>query len=359
MNILNILYTFHPGGVERLAIDVSNELASEGHNAHICVISEKYSTELLAQLDNKVELHLLEKQKKNSKIGYVKQILQIIDRKKIEIVHVHQGTLMNFFFLIKMLRPRVNFFFTVHDTYIFSNLSRMNQRLSVLICKKLIAISDAVLEDISQNGVQRKRIERVYNGVNFCKFSESAVQEKKEFYRIVNVARFFPEKKGQDILVKASAILKRKGIPIRVCFAGGELSESTHYISDMKQYAAELDVADSIVFLGNVTDVPSLLRTADVFCIPSRYEGFGIAAVEAMGMGLPCVASNIAGLNEVVDDEALGLLFELDNAEDLAVKLEYVITHKTEFNAEKIAANVRSRFSIETMTHQLVGIYRG
>lgn len=186
-----------------------------------------------------------------------------------------------------------------------------------------------------------------------------AAPEKKEFCRIVNVARFFPEKKGQDILIKASAILKRKGIPIQVCFAGGELSESTHYISDMQQYAAELDVADCIVFLGNVTDIPKLLKSADVFCIPSRYEGFGIAAVEAMGMGIPCVASNIAGLNEVVNDETLGLLFEVGNAEALAVKLEYMIAHRAEYRAEEIAANVRSRFSIETMTHQLLSIYQG
>lgn len=359
MNILNILYTFHPGGVERLAIDVSYEFAREGHNSHICIISEDYSRELLTQLDSKVELHLLVKQKRNRKLGYVRQILQIIDSGKIEAIHVHQGTLMNFYFLIKLLRPRVRFYFTVHDTFIFSNLSRMNQRLSVMLCEKLIAISDAVLEDILKNGVQRERIERVYNGVNFCKFKELAAPEKKKFYRIVNVARFFPEKKGQDILIKASAILKRKGIPIQVCFAGGELSESTHYISDMQQYAAELDVADCIVFLGNVTDIPKLLKSADVFCIPSRYEGFGIAAVEAMGMGIPCVASNIAGLNEVVNDEALGLLFEVGNAEDLAVKLEYMIANRAEYRAEEIAENVRSRFSIETMTHQLLSIYQG
>lgn len=359
MNILNILYTFHPGGVERLAIDVSNQLAKEGHSSHICIISEHYSTELLSQLDNEVDLYLLKRWKNNRKLGYIKQILQIIDSGKIEVIHVHQGTLMNFYFLIKLLRPRIRFYFTVHDTFIFSNLSKTNQRLSVLVCKKLIAISNAVFEDILKNGVERKKIERVYNGVNFRKFKELAAPEKKKFYRIVNVARFFPEKKGQDILIKASAILKRKGIPIQVCFAGGELSESTHYISDMQQYAAELDVADCIVFLGNVTDIPKLLKSADVFCIPSRYEGFGIAAVEAMGMGIPCVASNIDGLNEVINDEAMGVLFEVGNAEDLAVKLEYMIAHRDEYRAEEIAANVRSRFSIEAMSQQLLSIYQG
>ncbi len=359
MNILNILYTFYSGGVERLAIDVSNELVREGHSAHVCVISEKYSEELLAQLDKKVEVHLLERQGKNRKLGYLKQLFQIIDNRKIDVIHVHQGTLMNFFLLLKALRPRVKFFFTVHDTFIFSDLSRMNQRISALICKKLVAISNAVVDDICKNGVQKKKIERIYNGVNFSKFDEMAAPEQKDFYRIVNVARFFPEKKGQDILIEASAILKRKGIPVRVCFAGGELSESTHYIPDMKQYAAELDVTDNIEFMGNVNDIPGLLKTADVFCIPSRYEGFGIAAVEAMGMGIPCVASNIVGLNEVLNDSALGLLFDVGNAEDLAEKLEYVITHRAEYDAEKIANNVRSRFSIEAMAQRLVDIYRG
>ena len=55
--------------------------------------------------------------------------------------------------------------------------------------------------------------------------------------------------------------------------------------------------------------------------IPSNYEGFGISAVEAMATGLPCVASNIVGLNEVVDDSRVGKLFEVGNEIDLANKL--------------------------------------
>ena len=84
--------------------------------------------------------------------------------------------------------------------------------------------------------------------------------------------------------------------------------------------------------MGNVSDVPSLLAKADVFVVPSRFEGFGIVAVEAAAAGIPCVASNIDGLAEVVNDKRLGCLFEVGNAEALAQAIDSVVSNISYFN---------------------------
>lgn len=358
MNILNILYTFNPGGVERLAIDISNQLVKMNNNVHLCVISESYKEELLKQVNTDVIQHRLKKLNKNRKLGYLKQLLNIIDRNKIQVIHVHQGSLMSFYLILKVLRPSVRFYFTVHDTYIFSELSSKDRWLSRFICKKLIAISNAVVDNIEKNGVSKRKIVRVYNGVNFehFPFIERKNISNREV-QIVNVARFFPAKKGQDILIKAISILKNKGYSIHLSFAGGEVTESLNSISEMKELSKNLDVYENIDFLGNVSDVPSVLTSADIFCIPSRYEGFGISAVEALGTGLPCVASDIVGLNEVVNSRDLGELFEVGNERDLADKIEYVIKNYYDYNLRQISQNVRSRFSIESMARQLLNIY--
>ena len=176
--------------------------------------------------------------------------------------------------------------------------------------------------------------------------------------KIVNVARFFPKKKGQDILIKAAAILKQNGYKIKVIFTGGEIPQDPNAIDNMRQLAISMNVCDEIDFLGNVNNVIELLSSADIFCIPSRYEGFGIAAVEAMAMGIPCVASNIIGLDEVVNDKCLGELFEVDDENDLAVKLAYIIDNRSKFIARDISNHVKSRFSIQKMTEELVCIYQ-
>ena len=61
-----------------------------------------------------------------------------------------------------------------------------------------------------------------------------------------------------------------------------------------------LGLEGKVRFLGHVDDVRGLLKKADIFLIPSRWEGFGLAAVEAMNAGLPVIASDVAGLREIV-----------------------------------------------------------
>lgn len=357
MNILNILYNFYSGGVERLAIDVSNQMNEMSQNTHLCIISGKYSKELLKQITDGVHVHILKKGK-HKKINYLIQILKIIDGNNIEIIHVHQGTLMSFFLIIKMFRPKVRIYFTSHDTHIFSDLSRKDQKIAASICSGIISISDAVLEDIVRQGVKKSKIYRIYNGVDFSRFPlRKRDNDLSKGAVIANVARFVPEKKGQDILIRAAAILCDRGYKIRVRFAGGETAASVGETQHMRELATELGISCRVDFLGNVNNVSEFLDEADIFCLPSRYEGFGISAVEAMATGLPCIASDISGLNEVVNDSTLGILFNAENERDLANKIEYIILNKDKFNAEKISENVRSRFSIKHMCGELLAVY--
>lgn len=358
MNVLNVLYTFNSGGVERLAIDVSNEMAKQGHGVHLCIISEDYDQCLIQQISKDVNLHLLKKEKKYRKFNYLLQIIKIIDCCKIDVIHFHQGTLASFYFLLKCSRPKVRFYITIHDTYTFTQLMRKNQYLCRAICRKIIAISDAVAEDIAMNAVPKDKIRRVYNGVNFTRFPLVERGRPSDTMRIVNVARFYPPKKGQDILIKAGTILRSKGYKIELIFAGGTLQGHDNEIEKMKALANELNITSSVKFLGNVTDVLGVLREGDIFCIPSRYEGFGISAVEAMGTGMPCVASNITGLNEVVNDRAFGELFESENEVDLADKLMYMIDHIDSYRADEISSAIKLRFSIENMVESLIRVFQ-
>ena len=359
MKILNVFYSFKQGGVERLGIAIANQLANyRDVESDVCIISKEYSEELLSEFSKTVKVFKLESKRKLRKLQYVRQLIRIIKENEIDVVHVHQGNLMPFFLLIKTACPDVTFYFTVHDTYIFSSdLNEMDRKIANLICKRIIAISDGVVKDIRSCGIKKEKIKRIYNGINFDKFKMVERKDRKEPFKIINVARFYPQKKGQDVLIKATAILKERGYRIKIIFAGDEPQGVNVEMNRMKELAKTIGVLDNMVFLGNIQDVNKELEQADIFCIPSNYEGFGISAVEAMATGLPCVASNIVGLNEVVDDSRVGKLFEVGNEIDLANKLEEVITHIDQYNSSVISSYARKRFSIQNMCEILLEVY--
>ncbi len=357
MKVLNIFYNFKQGGVERLGISVANCLTKHGVDSYVCIINDERDMNLINLFDSNVHVILLKKRGQNRKIGYLKQLVTLIKKEKIDVMHVHQGTLMPFYMLVKLLCPSLKIFFTVHDTYIYSELASKYRIIANIICKKLIAISDAVVDDMTSHGLNSNMICRIYNGVKFDDFEVRTNNIVKKYPIIVNVARFFPQKKGQDTLIKAVAELKKRGVIVKVLFAGGELYEGEGSLSRMIELAEKLGVDAQIEFLGNVTDVNSLLQKANIFCIPSNYEGFGISAVEAMGTGLPCVSSNVPGLSEVVSSDRIGKKFEAGDYVGLANALQEVIQSIDSYNPQDIADYVRNRFSIDGMIHSLLQAY--
>lgn len=95
--------------------------------------------------------------------------------------------------------------------------------------------------------------------------------------------------------------------------------------SELEELASELSLDGLVEFLGTREDIPQLMRDADIFFIPSVWEGFGIAAVEAMASGLPVVAGNVPGLREVVGNKA-GMLVNPSSSSEMAAALKKMIS---------------------------------
>ncbi|MEU1507347.1 glycosyltransferase [Kitasatospora sp. NPDC005748] len=123
-------------------------------------------------------------------------------------------------------------------------------------------------------------------------------------------------KKDQSTLLAAHAELCRGRPPARLVVIGaGPLDER------LRARAAELGVADSVLFTGSRPDVPALLPGLDVFTLSSRQEGLPVALMEAMTSGLPAVVTRVGGMPEVLDDGEQGLLVEPGDPVALAAAL--------------------------------------
>lgn len=124
--------------------------------------------------------------------------------------------------------------------------------------------------------------------------------------------------KGHEYLIRAMANLKPETYPVKVLLVGDGPAKKR-----LQQLAQQLRIADIIQFLGRRHDVPNILASSDIFVLPSEAEGMSNALLEAMATGLPCVAANISANRAIITHRQTGLLFLVNNVDDLARNLEY------------------------------------
>jgi glycosyltransferase involved in cell wall biosynthesis len=125
----------------------------------------------------------------------------------------------------------------------------------------------------------------------------------------------------------------------------------------LEAQAETLGVTSRVHFLGRRMDVAELLKMADIYVHPAAFEGFGIAAAEALTAGKPVVASNVPGLAQVVGDA--GILVPPGDVETLAAEVRTLINSPDRRQQLSRAAVERGRqFSIETTVAAYIDLYR-
>jgi glycosyltransferase involved in cell wall biosynthesis len=170
---------------------------------------------------------------------------------------------------------------------------------------------------------------------------------------IVNVARH-EFQKGLSHLVDAIGLLRDR--PRLVLLQAGRRG---HTSDELGERARRTGAGDRIRFLGYRDDVPELLAAADVFVFPSIYEGLGGALIEAMALGLPIVASDIAAMREVLEPGRNALLVEPGDAAGLAAAISTLLDDPARRSAfgERSRAIFEERFGLERSVARLTELY--
>ena len=137
---------------------------------------------------------------------------------------------------------------------------------------------------------------------------------------IVSVGRFAPEK-GHRYLIEALSFIKPEDIAWSCIFLGdGELE------TELRALAEKHGLSEQIKFPGFCEDVFSVLLSADVFALPSLHESSPNALIEAMGVGLPCIASDVGGISDLIENGENGVRVPPKDPEELAAALYWVLT---------------------------------
>ena len=187
----------------------------------------------------------------------------------------------------------------------------IEDRILARITDKIVCVSESGRDYYSRvEKIPIHKFEVIHNCIDISKFevNKSKNELRSEYgfchdkFIVGTVANFF-EWKGHKHLLDAWSNLYKKLPQAKLLLIGwGPLKNSC------KRMAADLGISQSVSFLGERSDIPELLRTMDVFVLPSLHEGFGIVLLEAMCSSLPIVASNVGGIPEAIQDGVTGLL---------------------------------------------------
>lgn len=326
MKLLYLLFSFTTGGTERLVCDICNEMAKRDHQVHLYVVNDLYDQSMLDALDSKVCVQLQKRPAGGGgKLQTLLQIAKYIRRNHIDVVHCNSLDAPELLLLKPFFAPRARVLYTVHGMHQMRQKSRFKIMLRNLLCYRVIAISQCVKEDIIAAGIKASKVVTVPNAVDLSRFVPTEKTMDPEAPVIGNVARIQPQVKGQDVLIRAISLLKQEYPHIRCLFAGGPAKSDQVSLAQLQDLTAQLELTENISFVGNITDVPTFLSGIDIFALPSRSEGFGISLVEAMAMGIPCIASNLEGPAEVMEQGKYGWLFPCEDAQALAAMLSDMI----------------------------------
>ena len=362
MKILYLLFSFTTGGTEHLVSDICNEMVKRNNDVHLYIVNDLYDESMLRLLNHKVQV-FLQKRRVGSldKLSAVWQLTKYIRRNKIEVVHCNALMTPQLLLLKPLLFRKVKVVHTVHGVGQYEHLKKWDIALRNKLCDNIIAISKAVQKDIIQAGADPSKVILVYNAIDVGKFNPETERKFKPNRVVIgNVARFVPEKKGQNILLKAVALLQKKYPDIQCYFAGGPDIDHQSAFIQFKNEVHSLKLDQNIHLLGNIEDVTAFLKKIDIFVLPSQSEGFGISLVEAMAMEIPCIASNLYGPVEVLENGKRGILFEVENITELTKKIDIMIKNYPEYKkiAKENRLYVQQRFGIKTMTDKLIAIYK-
>jgi len=322
-NVLHVVSRLPLGGVENMLMKVVRGYDRDRFNPIICCMKEGGEVaDSLKQSGFRVEI-LDKMQGHGFDWRTVIALYKFIKNENIHILRTHQyhanlyGRIAGLLAGVPVIIP------SFHSRYVSPAEPKMHRRLlnSMLghFSDALVAVSPAVYSDIIKyDKVDSSKIKVIYNGVKISDFSPDvpkAENRKKlnlpeDVFIIGSVGRL-KEEKGHKFLIEAASRLEN------VCVA---LAGDGPLMDELKALADKFRV--KCIFMGMMPPekIPVFLKSLDVFCFPSLWEGFPTALIEAMAAGLPVVATDIPSNREIADDA--GILVAASRKEDLAGPLK-------------------------------------
>lgn len=295
------------------------------------------------------------------------KLVDVVKFEKLDLLHVHYAIPhASAAYMAKMILAEEGIHIpvvtTLHGTDItlLGRDSSFEPVISFAINKSdaVTAVSHSLRNDTYKLFGVNSDISVVPNFVNLTVPSEDDKEKMRaEFCQpdekvLVHISNFRPVKRIQDVIEVYNEV--RASIKSKLILVGD--GPERHRAEQM---CREMEICQDVIFLGNIKNPNDVLAAGDLFLLPSESESFGLAALEAMALGVPVISTNTGGLPEVNRHGVTGMMSEVGDVADMAKHAIYLLSDETRLAKFKKKARERALdFDIEKILPMYEEIYQ-
>ena len=354
MKIIQVMPEFGLAGAETMCENLTYELRKLGHEVIILSLYDYHSpiTERLEKAG--INIRYLGK-KTGFDLLMIVKLRRIFVQEKPDVIHTHRYV-MSYAIPAAVLAGVKRCVHTVHSIAtkeVSKNTRHLNKLFYRFVGVTPVALSEIIKDTILEEySLPENKVGMVYNGVSLdkCQVKEEYTF-KSETIDIVHIGRFSVAKNHEKMIDAVCQVHDRNPRVRLSLYGDGEKKEQ------IKQYICSKNAEEFVLMRGLTDNVFPLLRAADLFILPSIYEGIPMTIAEAMGAAVPIVASRVGGIPDMIEDGRSGLLCD-PTSDDIANKIELMIADENlRERCGKEALKGAEKFSAKSMALGYEAVY--
>ena len=362
MQLLFVITDLDIGGAETQVVQLAKQFSLNKHQVHVVsmIPPRAFVEELEA---GSVEVSSLRMHRGIPDPRGIYKLAKLIREWRPQIVHSHMVHANLLTRLTRLVSPMPVLICTAHSTIEGDRWREIAYRLTDWLCDLTTHVSRAGAERAIRIGsVPKNKIHVIPNGVDTKRFrSNPAARDRlrrglglQGQFAWLAVGRFETVKDYPTMIEAFACARKRKNDIVLLLVGQGALEDTC------RKLAVDLGLENSIRFLGLRDDVAELMNAADAFVMSSLWEGLSMALLEAAASGLPIVATDVGGNNEIVSQDLGGYLTPVADHEALcAAMLELMLVQPETRQAlqGRVQALIKTNYDIEEITRKWGNLY--
>lgn len=366
-NVLHLINYLGSGGSEIYIYTLAKKLHNQNCNFYIAYSKEGRGLRLFEDLGVKTINFQM-----NSPfdIKAAKDLKRLCKELSIDVIHTHFLRENYISVLSKILGNKVRIINTRHMFFENSKSVILTNKLFTKFNDCLIAVSSRVRDQlIYDEGINENKVKLIYTGIDLEEWNKPHSLSFRDEYSIsqeqiliTTIARFSKEK-GHDFLIDSikyfKDYLKEKNINLKYKFV---LVGEGELFNDIVDKAKALQIFDDIIFSGYRRDIENILKSSDIFILPSNNEAFGLSILEAMAAGLPIITTDSGGTREIINEKFdNGILIGYGESKKLSEGLLSLI-EDNELKEHYISNGYKvlnEHFNLEKTIEKTYNLYKG
>ncbi|TDU40143.1 N-acetyl-alpha-D-glucosaminyl L-malate synthase BshA [Gelidibacter sediminis] len=357
------------GGSGVVATELGLALSKRGHEIHFITYSQPVRLDLLGTNVHYHEVTVPEYPLflyQPYELALSSKLVDMVKLHGIEILHVHYAIPHAYaaYMAKKMLEEEgiyVPIVTTLHGTDITLVGSHPFYKPAVAFSinnsDAVTSVSQSLKDDTLRLFDIKREIDVVPNFIDFSRHTtqitdcQRHVIAKDNERIITHISNFRKVKQIPDVIKVFDNIQKQMPAKLLMVGEGPEKIEA-------ERLCEKLGIENKVVFFGNSNEIDKILCFSDLFLLPSQTESFGLAALEAMALGVPVISSNTGGIPEVNIEGVSGFLSNVNDVEDMSKNAIYILSDDERLNTFKVnAAKEAAKFGIGKVVPQYEAIY--